>query len=107
MILAACPRSICQLSRLVSLDVSNCCRLQTLPELPSSIYYVKAYNCNSLKISGPDMVKLLANGFKHVEKQSSCMSAEFTGPGCEFVPDQKRKRKITCEFSFPGNQIPD
>ncbi|CAL2235579.1 unnamed protein product [Prunus armeniaca] len=78
---ASLPSSIAQLSQLESLAVGNCPKLQALPDLPSSMSSVEAYNCNSLGTSSADIVKLLSSGFK------------FTGSQCDFV--------------VPGNEIPE
>ncbi|CAL8997435.1 unnamed protein product [Prunus brigantina] len=78
---ASLPNSIAQLSQLESLAVGNCPKLQALPDLPSSMSSVEAYNCNSLGTSSADIVKLLISGFK------------FTGSQCDFV--------------VPGNEIPE
>ncbi|KAJ4970425.1 hypothetical protein NE237_003524 [Protea cynaroides] len=43
------PSSISRLSHLRWLDLENCTRLQTLPELPSSLGYLLASGCSSLK----------------------------------------------------------
>ena len=43
------PESIKHLSQLGRLYLSNCKRLQSLPELPASIYYLVANDCTSLK----------------------------------------------------------
>ncbi|KAB2623842.1 TMV resistance protein N-like [Pyrus ussuriensis x Pyrus communis] len=42
------PESICQLSKLEYLNLSNCRRLQLLPELPLSVRHVNAEDCISL-----------------------------------------------------------
>ncbi|KAJ8760241.1 hypothetical protein K2173_011653 [Erythroxylum novogranatense] len=43
------PATFKQLSQLESLDIRNCKRLLSLPELPSNVYQILADNCRSLK----------------------------------------------------------
>ena len=47
--LVTLPASISQLSKLEALDLSNCFKLQSLPELPSTVRYINAEGCYSLK----------------------------------------------------------
>lgn len=111
------PKSICQLSRLEFLDVGHCQRLETLPELQSSIYYLEAYNCNSLVASGPDIIRLFANCLKQVKKLF-CMGAEYIESECNYlhpgneIPEwyNLKSAQLTgcsCEFIVPGNEIPE
>ncbi|KAM1180643.1 hypothetical protein ACFX13_020028 [Malus domestica] len=91
--LSSLPMSICQLSKLEYLGVSSCNSLQTLiPELPSTISCVEAYNCEALESARVDVIKLFANCFKRVEMQV-CTSTHRPGLGCLFV--------------VPGSEIPE
>ncbi|XP_016647951.1 PREDICTED: TMV resistance protein N-like isoform X2 [Prunus mume] len=111
------PKSICQLSRLEFLDVGHCQRLETLPELQSSIYYLEAYNCNSLVASGLDIIRLFANCLKQAKKLF-CMGAEHIESECNYlhpgneIPEwyNLKSAQLTgcsCEFIVPGNEIPE
>ena len=53
------PSTISRLSSLELLDLQSCKRLQALPELPSSIYYIYAGNCTSLKDVSYQVLKSL------------------------------------------------
>ena len=43
------PKGIQDLSKLTSLDISYCGRLQTLPKLPCNLHYLNASVCTSLE----------------------------------------------------------
>ena len=63
------PSTISQLSNLTLLGLENCKRLQVLPELPSSIYYICAENCTSLKdVSYQAFKSLLPTGQQQKRK---------------------------------------
>ncbi|KAJ9676203.1 hypothetical protein PVL29_024951 [Vitis rotundifolia] len=63
------PSTISQLSKLKLLGLENCKRLQVLPELPSSIYYICAENCTSLKdVSYQAFKSLLPTGQQQKRK---------------------------------------
>ncbi|KAL6316907.1 hypothetical protein AAG906_023562 [Vitis piasezkii] len=63
------PSTISQLSKLKLLGLENCKRLQVLPELPSSIYYICAENCTSLKdVSYQVLKSLLPTGQQQKRK---------------------------------------
>ena len=47
--LVTLPASIRQLSKLEALDLSNCFKLQSLPELPLTVRYINAEGCYSLQ----------------------------------------------------------
>ncbi|KAF3432455.1 hypothetical protein FNV43_RR27195 [Rhamnella rubrinervis] len=51
------PASVCQLSKLTILDLESCRRLQSLPDLPLNIQYMKIQDCTSLETSS-DLLKL-------------------------------------------------
>ncbi|XP_048439075.1 TMV resistance protein N-like isoform X2 [Pyrus x bretschneideri] len=100
------PMSICQLSKLEYLGVSGCDSLQTLiPELPSTISCVEAYNCEALESARLDVNKLFAVCFKRVEMQV-CTSTERPRLGCKFVvPGSEmglfeKKKKFTTSYRF-------
>ncbi|KAM0971868.1 hypothetical protein TB2_019296 [Malus domestica] len=92
------PNDVGCLSSLRYLDLtgnafSSCDSLQTLiPELPSTLLLVEAYNCKALESARVDVIKLFAICFKRVEKQV-CTSTKNRRSGCAFV--------------VPGSEIPE
>ncbi|XP_070680806.1 TMV resistance protein N isoform X2 [Malus domestica] len=73
------PESICQLSKLESLNLSNCRRLQLLPELPLSVRHVNAEDCISL-MCFQDEFKLwtsAVSGMTTVNSHSSSNNPEY------------------------------
>ena len=63
------PSSIIQLSKLVGLYMNHCPMLEEIPELPSSLRLIQAYNCPCLKALSPDPIanilwSSLLNSFK-------------------------------------------
>ena len=63
------PSTISQLSKLKLLGLENCKRLQVLPELPSSIYYICAENCTSLKDVSYQVLKSLLPTGQHQKRK--------------------------------------
>ncbi|KAL6315723.1 hypothetical protein AAG906_006585 [Vitis piasezkii] len=63
------PSTISQLSNLTLLGLENCKRLQVLPELPSSIYYICAENCTSLKDVSYQVLKSLLPTGQHQKRK--------------------------------------
>ncbi|PRQ22422.1 putative leucine-rich repeat domain, L domain-containing protein [Rosa chinensis] len=102
------PESIGQLSRLEWLHLDSCCKLQTLPELPTRSW-VNISNCISLDTLSNRMGKFMGvNCFKMVENES-CKSTELSLLTC-YMKFQYRNYSVHCpEFHFvaPGDEIPE
>ncbi|XP_050252744.1 disease resistance protein RPS4B-like isoform X2 [Quercus robur] len=124
--LVTLPASISQLSKLEALDLSNCFKLQSLPELPSTVRYINAEGCYSLKPlpalrkPSPDPLKLIQSfGFKRHYYNESNGGVAFkilnrylqgvlhSKTGYE-TPTEKKKEGSRTEFQIiiPAMEIP-
>ncbi|CAL5443486.1 unnamed protein product [Camellia sinensis] len=103
------PPSMNQLSKLWSLFLDGCKKLQELPEISSGIDLLVAENCSSLRtICSPSkynnfVVLSFANCFKLIEnKQDSILTEKFISN--QF---QRNSGGMNCfDIRFPGREIP-
>ncbi|KAI9079944.1 hypothetical protein K1719_038190 [Acacia pycnantha] len=103
------PNNIKHISRLQSLDVSNCKDLQSLPELPPSTKTVKANDCISLEtipisIARATQLRFLSlqNCLK-LEKHSLSRVMEWA----YFSLKQSAHKKEKCSVCYPGSKAPE
>ncbi|XP_040363545.1 TMV resistance protein N isoform X2 [Rosa chinensis] len=104
------PKSISQLSRLEYLRLDSCCKLQTLPELPTRLW-VNLSNCISLDKSSNQVEKMISTHFfKMVENESykstalSLLTRYLKFQHWRF--SVQSNRNLFC-FVAPGNEIPE
>lgn len=118
------PKNVVHLSRLESVDLSNCKKLHCLPKLPPQIRELDFSNCSSLvtafifmtcrNLMGADGRCFLFGNCLKLDKQSvqsiieyahSSMVQAAYGNQLE-VAKYKYAREMKCEFCFPGSRIP-
>ncbi|PRQ22400.1 putative toll-like receptor, P-loop containing nucleoside triphosphate hydrolase [Rosa chinensis] len=102
------PESIGQLSRLEWLYLDSCCKLQTLPELPTHPW-VNTSNCISLHTLSNQIGKLMGvNCFKMVENES-CKSTALSLLTRYLKFQHCTSSGFTRDFHFvaPGDEIPE
>ncbi|XP_040364254.1 TMV resistance protein N isoform X2 [Rosa chinensis] len=105
------PESFGQLSRLQYLYLNWCCKLQTLPELPSHVF-VSAGDCSSLDTLANQIRQYhsvlkgrFVNCFKMVENES-CKSIALPLL-TRYLESKAFFDRETFQFVGPGNEIPE
>ncbi|KAL7224532.1 hypothetical protein ACSBR1_025904 [Camellia fascicularis] len=104
------PSSMSQLKLLEEIYLSNCKKLQELPELSSDISVIEAHHCKSLrKIASPFLYKDIErfdflNCFKLVEnKESNILTDEFIS---SLFQGSISREIYKFRIIFPGSDIP-
>ncbi|KAI9119745.1 hypothetical protein K1719_009134 [Acacia pycnantha] len=109
------PASIKHLLNLAYINLSNCRRLRSLPELPFFIEEVDANGCISLELvpnlaTAPHLTSLLLKDCLKLENhymESACFPlkrAIYTSQVSEFCESDLRQ---ACEFYYPGRKVPE
>ena len=95
------PASISQLLKLEALNLGNCIRLHSLPELPSNVRYVNAMGCSSLEPS------LALQSLSNLSQASisffncfKCFEYNESSDGLAFAI-LKRYLQVVCSLSLP------
>uniref|UniRef100_A0A2N9J337 Myb/SANT-like domain-containing protein n=1 Tax=Fagus sylvatica TaxID=28930 RepID=A0A2N9J337_FAGSY len=120
------PASISQLLKLETLNLSNCFRLHSLPELPSNVRYINAKGCSSLEPS-PALLSMsnlsqpsisFFNCLKLVEYNESSDGLAFAilkhylqgliNPKTGYETCKKRNDRSGAAFQIiiPGSEVP-
>ncbi|XP_062025343.1 TMV resistance protein N-like [Rosa rugosa] len=101
------PESIRQLSRLECLHLDSCCKLQSLPELPTCSC-VCLSNCISLDTLSNQIEKLMSvNRFKMVENESWKSPALSLLTRYLKFPHSVHSKPHLFSLIAPGNEIPE
>ncbi|XP_024022074.1 LOW QUALITY PROTEIN: putative disease resistance protein At4g11170 [Morus notabilis] len=114
------PSSIIKLHRLRILDIKNCKKLRSLPQLPSSVTHLDASGCTSLETISSSGCWKLGFNIQHVTRPF--ISKTFSFRNCWKLERNARSilidflygvdklnlegRRHTIEVCYPGNEIP-
>ncbi|MED6136419.1 hypothetical protein PIB30_055966 [Stylosanthes scabra] len=124
--LSELPHNMKALSRLLSLNVSGCTNLRSIPELPSCIMHICAYNCTSLEtifslkaalrlkwISFMNCMRLdqeslntLTEDFLRPILKRMLLMKKAAGNGGLLLYSDETQQRFSFDACYPGSKVP-